>query len=1333
MQFPKLTWETGEAKKSSGMPKLSWENEKPAEKKKDEKEQPSHIPVILSAIPGQQVTAEIQPTVKAPQSDPESYKGWFATPNLEELSPVRREAYERSKNTPLKPLLNLITNATQAYENSKAGKFNTRVSDAALGTLTGKEQESISTGNKIADTAADMVGFAGGLAMGGPNSLQNSMSGVGRLATKGLTKLLPKAGPIAQNAVKGGAEFGALTAGQGVTRGDSIEDIAKDTALNTAFGAVLGAAPEVAGNVIKKGRDTITSKLKPKFKQIDTPAAKSLTSYDTPEIIEARAKLNEIPATDVINTPARQSLRTEIAEKLYGQGAVNKNKRADIVIGPPAAGKSSAIVKPVAQENGSLVIDSDMAKEMLPEFQKGIGAGAVHKESDHIILEQVLPRAVENGDNIVLPLVGKNTKKIKELKDELIQQGYSVHLHLNELSPDKAAQRAVTRYMETGRFVDPKYVMEIGWSPSKTYDILKSEGGFGSYAKWSNDVPKGQSPKLIEKAGAVGRGVEEAQSLSRLGGGSRPGSLEKVAGETGTTKINGELTAGEKPALIMPPELPTPESYEKLLKSEKSKGTIPLASDSITMTAGKDLPVLKPPAITPPNLPANMRPEPVIPEGELERGFNKNVRTDSYMNDQIRDEFTTNPLSYEQLGNKGTLARAQARFDKGYESALEEWHRSLGTFRAEDVPLARLIANEAAVRGDMETARKVVADVAEKLTQAGQFSQAARILRQAEDPGAFTIYVQQQIKKINDQGAKRFGKKWEDIQITDDEMNLINSMKPGDEAGREKIMEQIYNRIIERIPVTNLEKFDSWRRMAMLLNPKTHVRNIGGNVIMMGLRKTADTVGAGLEKTFRLQEGQRSKTVGWSRDKNLVETVNREWDINKKDLLQEGRYDIESFSMLNREKPIFKNRKLEGANEFSKWALNVGDAPFLKRAYTDALGQYMKVNNLREVTEAAGEYAKRRAYEATFKQINFLSDTLSRLKRTPGIGRGVEALIPFSKTPTNIVMRAVEYSPLGLMKALYSKTAGKQPADVIEDLAKGLTGSGIAALGYFLADMGWARAEKSSSKNAEALIQQKGEQQNSIITPLGSYTFDWAQPFAVPLAMGMVLFENLDKKDTIDVKAMADSLAAGTDTVFNMSVLQNIKEFMGGYGGISEQIAGLPLSYVEQALPTVMGQITRTLDDTKRSTYDPNPVKQTLKGIAVRVPGLSKTLEPKLDVFGNEQKQGGALQQFLSPGYWKDKAEDPVTQEIIRVYKMTKNGNMLPKVAPFKFTYNRKEITLLPAEVTQFQRTMGQKNYEDIQRFLNDNPQASDERKAKALAAIVDENYENTKKMFIKK
>ncbi|MEE9913668.1 MAG: hypothetical protein K4571_18305 [Deltaproteobacteria bacterium] len=60
---------------------------------------------------------------------------------------------------------------------------------------------------------------------------------------------------------------------------------------------------------------------------------------------------------------------------------------------------------------------------------------------------------------------------------------------------------AVSRFEETGRFVDPAYILnEVETKPKEVYNNLKSYKGVSSYEAYDNNVPKGQAPKLIEQS-----------------------------------------------------------------------------------------------------------------------------------------------------------------------------------------------------------------------------------------------------------------------------------------------------------------------------------------------------------------------------------------------------------------------------------------------------------------------------------------------------------------------------------------------------------------------------------------------------------------------------------------------------------------------------------------------------------------------------------------------------------------------------------------------------------------------------------------------------------------
>ena len=146
------------------------------------------------------------------------------------------------------------------------------------------------------------------------------------------------------------------------------------------------------------------------------------------------------------------------------------------------------------------MIDADQAKTLIPEYASGRMAGLVHQESSDLA-DAVLEIAGYADDNIVLPLVGRNAARLRRIVTALKDAEYTVYVHCMELDPEIAVQRVVARFRETGRFVDPAYVLSIGRTPSETYTRLKEEGAADGYSQWSNDVPKGERPRLIEVFG----------------------------------------------------------------------------------------------------------------------------------------------------------------------------------------------------------------------------------------------------------------------------------------------------------------------------------------------------------------------------------------------------------------------------------------------------------------------------------------------------------------------------------------------------------------------------------------------------------------------------------------------------------------------------------------------------------------------------------------------------------------------------------------------------------------------------------------------------------------
>jgi len=249
------------------------------------------------------------------------------------------------------------------------------------------------------------------------------------------------------------------------------------------------------------------------------------------------------------------------ADKLpVPQTPIVAGKRAIIVLGPPAAGKSS-IANPIARKHNAAIIDADEAKKFMPEFAEGRGANAVHEESAQIA-EVALAQALGDGINVVIPKVGGNDKSIKKLIERLRNYDYEIDVVGMDVKPEVAMSRMIQRFINTGRYVPYNYLKSVGDKPMSTYNNLKREGLADGYAHIDNNATTRTAPKpVIEDTRGLLEGTDLRLRRDRLEGPGvggqprRPGEDQAVASKieqfieanTKANKASANLERGRLP------------------------------------------------------------------------------------------------------------------------------------------------------------------------------------------------------------------------------------------------------------------------------------------------------------------------------------------------------------------------------------------------------------------------------------------------------------------------------------------------------------------------------------------------------------------------------------------------------------------------------------------------------------------------------------------------------------------------------------------------------------------------------------------------------------------
>ena len=560
------------------------------------------------------------------------------------------------------------------------------------------------------------------------------------------------------------------------------------------------------------------------------------------------------------------------------------------------------------------------------------------------------------------------------------------------------------------------------------------------------------------------------------------------------------------------------------------------------------------------------------------------------------------------------------------------------------------------------------------------------------------------------------------------------------DAERAAAWDAITTSIADQIPSTFMEKANFWRYTSMLTNPTTHIRNIMGNAIQLGARKIKNGIGTAIERAVIKDPSQRTKAVNVDKDLKAFAKVQYETDQNA--AMGSGKYSDATAAGIEREiqskRKMFKgedvlSRSIQWIGEKNSELLDREDVRFNKSAYVDSFAQALQAKGVTAAeahagtrpadVEAARAYAIEEAQKATYRNTTALSEALSQFGRYEGdnpVKRAgsfvADALFPFRKTPANILTTGLDYSPVGIAKsvkeALWDVRRGNcTAADAVDSLASGLTGTGIFALGAYLAAEGLLHVRAGDDDKEEAFEKSMGGQDYAIQIGDKSYTLDWALPAAMPLFAGAAT-EKSHEKGGSTFDALVDSLLGMQDVVLETSMLSSLNDLIS-YWSYADNKVGYLLdraasSYAGQYIPAAGSKVASVFDDTVRKSYVEkgsgqvaSDVNYFLQGAAKKVPGARNQLQPMVDMWGNEVSNGSApervFQSFFSPGFLKAQDNSPATQEIRRLAKATGDSTVYPAAAEKSYTVKGETRTLTGEEYTRYAKTMGQTRKELVE------------------------------------
>ena len=479
-------------------------------------------------------------------------------------------------------------------------------------------------------------------------------------------------------------------------------------------------------------------------------------------------------------------------------------------------------------------------------------------------------------------------------------------------------------------------------------------------------------------------------------------------------------------------------------------------------------------------------------------------------------------------------------------------------------------------------------------------------------------------------------------------------------------LQRVYNAQANVVQDSMMGKVNALGYTNMLSGTKTWIKNISSNILIRPLELASEKIGGAIERKYITKRtGNRTtdapnraeRAAGREAFTGEIGQTMVDYFVTHADTGHGNGFD------LNHNNRTFNNEWLQAYKNIVDFAMQVGDRPFWEQCYTEELavikrlgtkipdtqrvdGREVKV--LRDMTlEEMKTEAAVRATERVFQEDNNIVSAINGARReSPMIDLMITSIMPFLKTPTNVASRMMQYSPIGLARAIiqYGLWDGKRNGGAnfdqrkfVMNLGRGLTGTGVAVVGALLASLGAIQPGREDEEDKKLGVIRKAQGRSySTYFKLGDWEIplDFAQPSSGPLYIGAKIAWALEEMgDDVNVLALIGTVLYGSaletgNQLFDNSFLSGFSALFSGYNdaaGIASNIAeNIAENQASRLTPSAIRALAKVTDPYVRDVYSQNAVKQFLnRQIVQNWPLLRQTLPVKTDITGDATLQNG--------------------------------------------------------------------------------------------------------------
>lgn len=479
-------------------------------------------------------------------------------------------------------------------------------------------------------------------------------------------------------------------------------------------------------------------------------------------------------------------------------------------------------------------------------------------------------------------------------------------------------------------------------------------------------------------------------------------------------------------------------------------------------------------------------------------------------------------------------------------------------------------------------------------------------------------------------------------------------------------LQRVYNAQANVAQDSMMGKVNALGYTNMLSGTKTWIKNISSNILIRPLELASEKIGGAIERKYITKRtGNRTtdapnraeRAAGREAFTGEIGQTMVDYFVTHVDTGHGSGFD------LNHNNRTFNNEWLQAYKNIVDFAMQVGDRPFWEQCYTEELavikrlgtkipdtqrvdGREVKV--LRDMTlEEMKTEAAVRATERVFQEDNNIVSAINGARReSPMIDLMITSIMPFLKTPTNVASRMMQYSPIGLARAIiqYGLWDGKRNGGAnfdqrkfVMNLGRGLTGTGVAIVGALLASLGAIQPGREDEEDKRRGVIRKAQGRSySTYFKLGDLEIplDFAQPSSGPLYIGAKIAWALEEMGgDVNAPALIGTVLYGSaletgNQLFDNSFLSGFSALFSGYNdaaGIASNIAeNIAENQASRLTPSAIRALAKVTDPYVRDVYSQNAVKQFLnRQIVQNWPLLRQTLPVKTDITGDATLQNG--------------------------------------------------------------------------------------------------------------